>query len=48
MINKMPNTQHDFRKGFSTSDDLLLLTHELQVSLNKRAELRVVSTRDII
>ena len=39
----MPNNQFGFRKGLCTTHALLLLTHDLQSSLDKRAESRVVS-----
>ena len=42
-INFLPATQFGFRKGLGTTDALLLLTHDLQSSLDKRAESRVVS-----
>ena len=42
-IKVLPNTQFGFRKGFGTTDALLLLTHDLQSSLDKRAESRIVS-----
>ena len=35
-------TQFRFRKGLGTTDILLLLTHVLQSSLDKRAESRIV------
>ena len=39
----MLNTQFDFRKGIGTTDALLLLTHDMQSYLDKRAESRIVS-----
>ena len=42
-IKVLPNTQFGFRKGLGTTDALLLLTHDLQYSLDKRAESRIVS-----
>ena len=42
-IKDLPNTQFGFRKGLGTTDALLLLTHDLQYSLNNRAESRSVS-----
>ena len=41
--NLFPSTQFGFRKGLGTTDALLLLTHTLQSSLDRRAESRVVS-----
>ena len=41
--NLLPISQFGFRKGLGTSDALLVLTHELQLSLDSRAESRVVS-----
>ena len=41
-INVLPNTQFGFRKGLGITDALLLLTHDLQSSLDKRAESRIV------
>ena len=34
----LPQTQFGFRKGLGTADALLLFTHNLQASLNRRAE----------
>ena len=39
----LPSTQFGFRKGLGTADALLNLTHDLQLSLDQRAESRVVS-----
>ena len=39
----LPQTQFGFRKGFDTADVLILLTHYLQASLEKRVESRVIS-----
>ena len=36
-------TQFGFKKGLDTADALLLLTHDLQASLDKHAESRVIS-----
>ena len=41
--NLLPISQFGFRKGLGTSDALFVLTHELQSSLDSRAESRVVS-----
>ena len=42
-IKVFPNTQVGFRKGLVTTDALLLLTHNLQSSLEERAESRTFS-----
>ena len=39
----MPNTQLGCRKGLSTTDAPLLLSHDLQSTLDKLAESRIVS-----
>ena len=39
----MPNTQFDFRKSLGTTDARMLRTHDLQFSLDKRAESWIVS-----
>ena len=41
--NFLPSTQFGFRKGLGTSDALLVLCHDLQHSLDNRAESRVIS-----
>ena len=41
--NFLPQTQFGFRKGLGTTDALLMLTQDIQSSLDKRAESRVVS-----
>ena len=43
LLKFLPQTQFGFRKGLGTADALLLLTHDLQLSLGRRAESRVVS-----
>ena len=42
-IKFFPNTQFGFRKRLGTTDKLLLLTHDLQYSLDTRAESKIVS-----
>ena len=42
-IKVLPNTQFGFRKGLSITDAFLLLTHDLQSSLDKFVESRIVS-----
>ena len=42
-IKALPNTQFGFIKGLGTTKALLFLTHDLQSSLVKRAESRLVS-----
>ena len=42
-IKVFPNTQFGFRKGFGTSDALLLLAHNLQFSLDMWVEFMVFS-----
>ena len=42
-MNILPSTQFGFRKGLGTTDALLVLTQDLQLSLDKGAESRVVS-----
>ena len=39
----LPDTQFGFRKGLGTNDALLLLTHDLQSSLDAGSEARVIS-----
>ena len=39
----MPNTQLGFRNNLDTTDVLLILTQDLQSSLDKRAESRIIS-----
>ena len=39
----LPRTQFGYRNGIDTADGLLFLTHNLQTSLYRRAESRVVS-----
>ena len=39
----LPQTQIGFRKGLGTADALLLLTRNLQASLDRRAEWRIIS-----
>ena len=39
----LPQTQFDFRKDLDLADAQLFLTHDLQASLDRRAELRAIS-----
>ena len=43
-INKLlPSSQFGFRKGLSTSDALVCITHDIQVALDAGYESRVIS-----